>query len=269
MARTPTPSNPTDTDQPEISPEDEVVMREIDEAVRKDDVAEFLQKYGVIIGSTLTVFLLGLGGYLFWNSQVEAGLEAESEQIVSIIDYAEASDFNSVKERTGPLLDADTPGVRTSARLLEAAASLETGETERAIELYAQIAADEDAPQAMRDFAVLREVTANFDAREPADVIAKLAPMATPGHAFFGSAAELTAIAHLEAGNRDKAGKLFADIAKDDTLPESLRDRALQMTGQLGVDAVEDVEALLEEQGVAPQGAGSQAPAGAARAQQN
>lgn len=230
-------------------------MREIDEAVRKDDAAEFLQKYGVGVGSLLAVLLLGLGGYLFWDSQVEAGLEAQSEEIISVIDYAQAEDFASVKDRAAPLLDAETPGVRTSARLLQAAASLETGEPERAIELYAQIAADEGAPQGLRDFARLREVTTNFDEREPADVIAKLADLAKPESPFFGSAAELAAIAHLEMGNRDEAGALFAAIAKDEDLPGSLRDRALQMTGQLGVDAVEDVEELLKGQGVAPQDA--------------
>lgn len=255
MARTPTLSNSNNSDKPELSAEDEVVMREIDEAVRKDDAAEFLQKYGVAVGSILTVLLLSLAGYLFWDSQVEAGLEADSEEIISIIDYAQAEDFASVKDLTAPLLDSETPGVRTSARLLQAAAALETGEPDRAIELYAQIAADEGAPKSMRDFALLREVTTNFDDREPADVIAKLSQLAQPGNAFFGSAAELTAIAHLEAGNRSEAGTLFAAIAKDDSLPGSLRDRALQMTGQLGVDAVENVEELLKGQGVAPQSA--------------
>ncbi len=267
MARTPTPSNPNDNETPELSAEDEVVMREIDEAVRKDDAAEFLQKYGVAIGSVLTVFLLGLGGYLFWDSRVEAELEAESEQIISVLDYAQAEDFPSVKDRTAPLLDAETPGVRTSARLLQAAASLETNEPQRAVELYAQIAADEAAPKGLRDFALLREVATNFDEREPADVIAKLAELAKPENPFFGSAAELTAIAHLEAGNRDEAGQLFAAIAKDEDSPQSLRDRAMQMTGQLGVDAVEDVEALLEEQRDTSQAPRAGAPGGAGPAQ--
>ena len=266
MARTPTPST-NDSDQPELSPEDEIAMREIDEAVRKDDAAEFLQKYGVAIGSVLTVFLLSLGVYLFWNSQVEAGLEAESEQVVSVLDYAQADDFASVKDRTTPLLDAETPGIRTAARLLQAAASLETGEPDRAMELYAQIAADEAVPQSLRDLAILREVTTNFDDREPADIIAKLANLATPSNAFFGSAAELTAIAHLEAGNTEEAGALFAAIAKDESVSETLRDRALQMTGQLGVDAVEDVDALLEGQGVGPGNAGPGGPNGAAPVQ--
>lgn len=250
------PKKPDDSGQnpPKLSAEDEVALREIDEAVRQDDTAEFARKYGIAIGTGLGVILLGLGGYLFWDSQVEAALEAESEQIVQIIDYAQSEDFASVKDRSAALLDSETAGVRTSARLLQAAASLELDEPDRAIELYAQVAADTEAPQALRDLALIRQVTTGFDDLPPQDVIAKLAPLVKPEHAFYASAAELTALAHLEAGDRAKAGELFAAIAQNEDLPGSLRDRALQMTGQLGVDAVEDVEELLEEQGVSSQG---------------
>jgi hypothetical protein len=61
-------------------------------------------------------------------------------------------------------------------------------------------------------------------------------------------------MAHLEAGNKAEAGKLFADIAKDEDQPESLRSRARQMAGLLGVDAIVDVEKLLEAQGVGASG---------------
>ncbi|MEO0872634.1 MAG: tetratricopeptide repeat protein, partial [Pseudomonadota bacterium] len=242
-------------------------LRKIDDAVRKDDTAEFVRRYGIALGSVIALILAGLAGYLFWDAQVEAGLEAQSEDITRVIDFAQAEDFPSVKERTEPLLNAETPGVRTSARLLQASAALGLGETDRAVELYAQVAADEDVPQDMRDLALLREVASNFDEREPADIIAKLAPLTSPDNALFGSAAELTAMAHLEAGEREKAGALFATISKDENVPQTLRDRALQMAGRLGVDAVEDVDEFLEEQGSAPQGAGpagGEAPGGAA-----
>ena len=250
MALTPKNSNQDDQSPPQISAEDEIAMREIDEAVRKDDAAEFARKYGLPIGSVIALGLAGLGGYLFWDAQVESGLEAESEQIVSIIDYAQAGDNPSVMDRSAPYLDAETPGIRTSARFLQAGAALQSGEVARAVAMYAQIAEDENAPQALRDFARLREVASNFDEREPADVIAKLQDLAVPGHALFGSAAELSAHAHIEAGNLAEAGALFAAIAKDDTLPGGLRDRAQQMTGQLGVDSVDNVEELLEDMGV-------------------
>jgi len=240
-------------------------MREIDEAVRKDDAAEFAKKYGIPIVSVTGLFLAGLAGYLFWNSQVESALEEESEQIISIVDYAQAQDFASVKDRAAPLVQSETAGIRSSARFLQAAASLETGDIAGAVALYGEIADDAQAPQALRDFARLREVASNFDEREPDDIIAKLKDLAVPGNAFFGSAAELTAIAHLEAGNKAEAGKLFAAIAADDTLPGSLRDRAQQMTGQLGVDAVQDVDKLLEDMGVSSDSAnGAAGPAASA-----
>ncbi len=255
MALTPTNtglSRGGDQDDSKLTAEDEVVIREIDDAVRQDDAVQFFRKYGTALIGGIVVILIGLGGYLVWDSQVEGGLEADSEQLVSVLDYAQAEDFAQVKDRTEPLLDSDTPGVRTSARFLQAAAALELGETARAVELYGMIATDDSAPPALRDLALIREISTNFDNRKPADVIARLKDLAVPGHAFFGSAGELTAIAHLEAGNRSEAGRLFAEIAKDEDLPESLRSRARQMAGLLGIDAVQDVEKLLEDEGVSP-----------------
>ena len=96
----------------------------------------------------------------------------------------------------------------------------------------------------------MRDVSTNFDTMKPADVVAQLGDLAKPGNPWFGSAGELVAMAHLESGNRAEAGKLFADIAKDEEQPETLRSRARQMAGLLGVDAIVDVEKLLKDEGV-------------------
>ena len=253
MALNPTDPKKTDKEKlpsTETSPEDEVLMREIDEAVRKDDVEQFAKKYGVAIVGVLTLGLLGFGGYLFWDGQREAALEAESESLVSAIDSTQAQDFAGAVEKVDPLLGSDTPAARTSARLLKAGAALEDNQIGEAVALFKQVADDPEAPPALRDLARVREVATNYDDREPAEVIELLKDLAVPGNAFFGSAGELTAIAHLEAGDRAKAGEMFAQLAKDETVPETLRTRARQMAGLLGVDAIEDVEQLLEDEGV-------------------
>lgn len=250
MARTPTE---TPKDEPAgPSREDEILMREIDEAVRQDDAVEFFQKYGVTLGAVIALLLVGMFGYWWWDSSREAELEAQSEAIVSALDSVDAGDFAGASEKVDPLIEEGSIGARTAARFLQAAAALEQDEPARAVEIYAAIAADAEAPQPLRDLALIREVSTNFDDREPADVIAKLAPLAVPGNAYFGSAGELTAIAHLEAGNEAEAGALFAAIARDETLPETLRSRARQMAGLLGVDAIDDVDQLLEDEGVIP-----------------
>ena len=248
MARTPKNS---DQDQAPDAPsrEDEILMREIDEAVRQDDTVQFFQKYGTALGGAVALILVSMVGYWWWDSTSEASLEAESEALVSALDSVEVQDFDGADEKVAELVDDGSIGARTVARFLQAGAALEQGETDKAVELYAAIAADAEAPQPLRDLALVREVSSNFDDREPQDVITKLEALAVPGNAYFGSAGELTAIAHLEAGNREEAGALFSAISQDETMPETLRNRTRQMAGLLGVDAIVDVEELLEAQG--------------------
>lgn len=251
-------------DAPKLSAEDEVAMREIDEAVRKDDFEQALKKYGLPVGGLLAVFIAGLAFYLlYWMPSQESALERDSEQIVQALDNSQQQDFDATAKAVGDLVDSETPGVRTSARLILASVALGQEKFDEAVALYKKVADDPDAPAAMRDLARIREVTTNYDDREPADVIARLKDLAVPGNPFFGSAGELVAIAHLEAGDKDKAGALFAQIAKDENVPETLRTRSRQMAGLLGVDAIDDVDQLLEDEGVAPEQA-SAAVAGAA-----
>jgi hypothetical protein len=239
-------------DGPDGTPshEDEILIREIDDAVRQDDALNFAKKYGAAVIGLVVAGLAGLGGYLWWDASRESKLEAQSETIISALDLAGANDFKSASEKVEPLLADGSPAARAAARFIQAGAALEAGNDAKAIEIYAGVVSDEKAPQALRDLALVREVSVSFDQRKPADVIARLKPLAVPGNPLFGSAAELTAMAHLEAGNRREAGALFAAIAKDEAMPETLRSRARQMAGLLGVDAIVDVTKLLKDEGV-------------------
>ncbi|UAB79713.1 tetratricopeptide repeat protein [Erythrobacter sp. SCSIO 43205] len=232
-------------------------MREIDDAVRQQDTVQFFQKYGVALGSAVALIIVGMLGYWWWDSTSEAALEEQSEAIVSALDSVEANDFAGAEEKVDGLVDDGSVGARSMARFLKAAAAIEQGETDRAVELYASIVADEEAPQSLRDLALIREISTNFDDRKPADIIAKLEGLAVPGNPYFGSAGELVAVAHLEAGNREEAGALFSAISQDETVPDTLRNRTRQMAGLLGVDAIVDVNELIKDQTSAAPPAGA------------
>ena len=76
-------------------------------------------------------------------------------------------------------------------------------------------------------------------ALEPQQVVDRLKPLAVEGAPWFGSAGELVAISYMKMRKPDLAGPLFAAMAKDATVPQSIRSRARQMAGLLGIDAVE------------------------------
>jgi hypothetical protein len=80
-------------------------------------------------------------------------------------------------------------------------------------------------------------------------VIARLKPLAVPGNAWFGPAGEMVAMAYLDQGKSAEAGALFGAIAKDKDTPDTLKARARQMAGLLGVDAIDDVDTVLNPPG--------------------
>jgi hypothetical protein len=47
----------------------------------------------------------------------------------------------------------------------------------------------------------------------------------------------MTALALIKQGKKTQAGELFAAIAKDKSVPDNIRNRAIQISGSLGADA--------------------------------
>lgn len=238
-------------------------MREIDDAVRQDEYARFAKTYGRPLLGLLVAGLIAFGGYLFWQSREEAAMEKDSENLVAALDQLGAGNLDSAGSQAAALASSSDSGVAAAALMLQASIAMQQDRVEDAAGLYAQVAASETAPPALRDLATIREIAATFDQRKPEEIISKLKPLAVPGKPWFGSAGEMVAMAYLEQGDRKQAGTLFGEIAKSEDVPESLRARTRQMAGLLGVDAIEDVDELLEEQGIDTQGEANAASANA------
>jgi hypothetical protein len=76
-------------------------------------------------------------------------------------------------------------------------------------------------------------------------VIARLSSLAQPGKPFFGTAGEMTGMALIAKGDKAAAGRMFASIAADTKVPGSIRSRAVQIAGSLGVDATASLPSVL------------------------
>jgi len=99
------------------------------------------------------------------------------------------------------------------------------------------VASDKDLPDAYRDLALIRQTVVEYDTLKPDEVIRRMQPLAETGKPYFGTAGELTGMALIAKGQKQQAGELFAKIAADTNQPASLRSRAVQIAGSLGVDA--------------------------------
>jgi hypothetical protein len=239
----------------------EALLREVDDAVREDQFAYAVRRYGKQVGALIGLGLLLFAAWLWWSSHQEAKLERNSEEIVKALDQLDAGNFDTANNAFAPLAESGSDGVQTVAKLVRAGLAARSGKIAEAVKAYGEVAADGDAPQPYRDLATVREVALNYDNMKPADVVARLKPLAQPGKPYFGSAGELLGAAYLDQGRKDLAGPLFASISKDKDVPQSLRSRSRQLAGVLGVDAVEDVDKTLAE--IARPAGDSPAPQGA------
>jgi len=215
----------------------EAFLREVDENLRRDQLEGFARRYGKWLIGLVVLFLVAAGGYLFWQNKQQEKASAQSEELASIYDQIGAGNAEAANKRLQPLEKASNDTVRALALLAEAATALDANDRDAALAKYRAIAGDEDLPDPYRNLALVRSTTLEFDQLKPEEVVSRLEPLAKPGEPWFGSAGELNAMAYLKQGQKDKAGRLFAAIAHDKQVPETMRSRAVQIASTLGVDA--------------------------------
>ncbi|EQB32494.1 tetratricopeptide repeat protein [Sphingobium ummariense] len=216
----------------------EAFMREVDEAVRQDRMLTFWQRYGRWLVVAVVLGLILFAGWLYWQQHSRTQSEAVSEQMDALLSTATRGGTPDAKQLDA-LTQASQPGYRAGALMLKAGIAARKGDSKAAIAAYQAIAADNSLDQPYRDLALIRQTALEFESLKPQQIVDRLKPLAVEGAPWFGSAGELVAIAYMKMGKPDLAGPMFAAMAKDKTVPDSIRSRARQMAGLLGIDAVE------------------------------
>lgn len=214
--------------------------REVDEELRRSQMESFWSRYGkALLAGLLVLALLG-AGYAWWQSRQRKEADRQSEVLDSAITELGEGNEKAAGPKLVQLAASEKAGYRASALLSQADVALGGPKPADAIAIYRRVAGDTDLPQPYRDLALVRQTAAEFDTIPPALVIERLRPLAKPGNPWFGSAGEMTAVAYLKQSKPAQAAPLFAAIARDEGVPESIRSRVVQMAGTLGIDAIED-----------------------------
>ena len=217
----------------------EAFVREVDDELRRDQMVMVWRRFGILIVLAVLLALAAFGGWLYWQHRqtVEAG--EQGERLNTALQDLGDDKVEPAKKALAELSQSDIEGYRASALMLEADLALQKDDLKGAAQKFATLASDEEQPQPVRDLALIRQTLAEYDSLKPQTVIDRLRGFATKDSPWFGAAGEMVAVAYLSLGKRDVAAKLFGEIAQAETVPESVRQRTVQMASVLGVDAVD------------------------------
>lgn len=215
----------------------ETFVREVDENLRRDRIRDFFKERGGLLVGALILFLAASGGFIWFQQHRQQLAEQHVEQLAAIYKDIGVGNTAKVPQQLDDLSQSSSKAVRAGALFTRAAFALQQNDQKLAIATYQKISDDDSLPDAYRNAALIRRTALEFDQLQPQDVIARLQPLAKPGNPWFGSAGEMTALALVKEGKKREAGELFATMAKDKGVPDSIRSRSIQISGSLGADA--------------------------------
>ena len=211
-------------------------IREVDDEYRRARLEGYWQRYGRILAITVVVLLVALAAGLYWREDRARRAGATGERFNLALTQIDSGNAAAAAPVLADLGKSGAPDYRAAARLEQAAVAAQAGDTAKALALYRGVAADATLAKPFRDLATIRAIRLDYDRLPPATVIAQLKPFSVPGDPWFAVAGEMTAVAELRLGQRDRALPLLVAIVRDATAPPSLRNRAGQLAIGLGAD---------------------------------
>lgn len=204
------------------------IFDEVEEDLRAERAARMWKRLGTPIFVLLLLALAGVGGWQGWKWYETREREAAAAAFMAAHrdTAAQGADLPAMAARFEGLAASGPEGYRTMARLRAAALQAEAGQRDAALALYDRVANDGAADPLYRGLASLMWVLRSMDSAEPAALLARVQPLAQPGQPWSASARELQGLIELRAGQRDAAKRTLEALVRDDTVPQSIRERA-------------------------------------------
>jgi hypothetical protein len=211
----------------------DLMAREIDEELRREQLLKLWDKYGTYILAAVLLVILGVGGWKYYESRVFRANQAASTQYLVALTEFGAKRSSDAQKTLEDLVPKAPAGYAQLARLRLAASDGAEGNTLDAVAAYDRIAKDETVDPILQDFARLQIAMLKFDTVTFPELRNQLSPLVNDRSPWRYSARELLAIGAAKAGFPEEAKGHFQRLASDRQAPPGVVERARVMVALL------------------------------------
>ncbi|MBL6616143.1 MAG: tetratricopeptide repeat protein [Reyranella sp.] len=203
---------------------DSAAFHEVDEAVRKDELKEWWNRWGTWIVAAAVIFVVAAAGMVGWR-QYDASQRGEASAAYSAALAQIAQDPAAARAAFEKQAKSAPEPYRSLAALI--AAQLREP-LEAQVTALVEVAPTLSASE-LSDLANVIAGYKSIDSPKAEEIVAKLEPLAGPDRPFRLSVRELQAMLAVRKGDMKRARELWTEISKDPQVPQAAAQRASAM----------------------------------------
>jgi hypothetical protein len=210
------------------------IFHEVEEDLRREQAAAIWKKYGnYIIGLALLV-VLAVAAHWGWKEY------SARQQLQASADFLAAATTTDLTQREAALskvaAEGGVYGVLARFRLAETA--IRAGDKGKARGILGEIAKEQGADKPLRDLAAIQAALLELEIGKPENAADLVKDLTKEGESYRLSALEITGLAALAAGDKEKAKSTFEAVKQavsEEGIPGAgFGQRADQMLDRLG-----------------------------------
>jgi len=212
------------------------IFREVEQDMRREQMAQLWRKYGIYVIALALLIVLGVGGYQGWSWWQSSRLSADGTAFVEASALQETGQPDAATQRFSALSENGAGAYPLLDRLRLAAISAAKGDSDAAVQTYDEVAANA-GDDLLRGFARIQAATLLIDTADYSEIEQRIGGMPDRDGPWRHSARELLALSAFKADQTEKARTLYQEVLSDGATPASMRRRAQTMLSLLDAPA--------------------------------
>ena len=209
-----------------MAEEQDSLIRQIDEEMRRERLAQLWDKYGVLAIGVVAAILIGFGGWRIYLGEAQRAAQRAGAQ------YAEASRLLADKKAAdavtafNSIATSGPAGYAQLAKLRLAANAREGGRVDEAIAHYRSLADQTSADPLFRAFAKLQIAALKVDTASFTDIKNQLNGLLAADSPWRHDAQEILGLAAYRGGDMKAAREAFQALMVAKDVPQEVVQRA-------------------------------------------
>ena len=216
-----------------MSDTDDSLLREINEDLRREQIAKLWDRYGVVLLTGVGLLIAIVLGYQYWQRSQIATAQEYGAKYTEALQLARDGKNDEALKTLKEIANSAPKGYAVLARLKLAASLAKTGKTAEAVKAYEAIIADGGADKLLADYARLRAAGLRLGEADWTEMQNRLTPLTAKDSAWRFSASELLGLAAMQAGETARAREEFSKLLADRLTPRSIRTRVTILMGMI------------------------------------